>query len=332
MTENPYLSCSQCPRKCGINRAKGEKGFCGETERVRVASACLHFGEEPLLTVFGGSGTIFFTGCSLGCSFCQNYQISRLGLGSEVGEKEFIEICLRLQSLGAENINLVTASHHIPSIARYIKLAKKEGLSLPIAWNSSAFESIELLEQLEGLVDIYLPDLKTLNTDVAKSLFLAQDYPGVAKKAIKWMIEKSPLKIEAINRGNETREKIMSGVIIRHLFLPGRIDDTIFVLEWLKENADKKALISLMSQYTPVSFSEEEKNTFGRSNFFFEDRLVNNEEDETLRDLIEAFDFDYLFYQDLSCDTSWLPDFNRSQPFSSTLAHPVWHWKENFLP
>jgi len=331
--EKYYNECSQCPRACGANRGAGKAAFCGETFSVRVASACLHFGEEPLVTVFGGSGTVFFTGCTLRCSFCQNYQISQQGMGSSVSKDDFVKICLVLQDSGAENINLVTGSHHIPAIAEFLYAAKKAGLKIPVAWNSSAYESVESLELLSGLVDIWLPDLKTLNPIMSKSLFEAEDYPKIAKRAIRWMINHSPLDIREVRKGSEIKEKMFSGTIIRHLFLPGRTDDTVMTLDWLKMHADDKACISLMSQYTPVPFEGTEKELVHRKNSLlaFKNRLVNEEEDKTLRNLIDGYEFEYLFYQDLSDDTSWLPDFNREQPFSNALAKPLWHWKNGFL-
>lgn len=327
-----YLDCEQCARKCKVNRNEN-KGFCGETSSLRAASACLHFGEEPLLTVFGGSGTIFFTGCTLRCSFCQNYQISQQGMGANLSEKDFVEICLKLQSLGAENINLVTGSHHIPLIAKFLEVAKSSGLKIPVAWNSSAYESVENLELLKGLVDIYLPDFKTLNPKMSKQLFDAENYPEIAKESISWMIKNFPLKIVEVKKKSEIREKILSGVIIRHLFLPGRFEDTVLVLDWLKNHADKKACISLMSQYTPIPFkcNPQEMQWRQTSLGSFENRLVNKQEDQDIQDIIDAYDFDYLFYQELSDDTTWLPDFERNQPFSASLAKPVWHWKSGFL-
>ena len=332
-----YANCSQCPRKCGIDR-NCNPGFCGEKKSIRIASACLHFGEEPLITVFGGSGTIFFTGCTLRCSFCQNYQISQDGMGRVVSKEEFVKICMDLQEAGAENINLVTASHIIPLLAEYLKAARDSGLIIPICWNSSAYESVESLELLKGLVTIWLPDLKTLNSEVSDKLFAAKDYPEVASKAISWMIQNNPLKIENRNgvdreSGKQVeKEKMMQGVIIRHLFLPGRFEDTALALEWLKENADGKAVISLMSQYTPVPFDEDETQLDRRKEALsvIENRLVSQQEDEDLRDIIDAYDFEYLFYQDLCQDTEWLPDFKRNQPFSNLLAKSVWHWK-NFI-
>ncbi len=313
-------------------------GFCKEPADLRIAFAGLHFGEEPLVTVFGGSGTIFFTGCTLRCAFCQNYQISQDGLGRAVDSAEFTDICLKLQAAGAENINLVTGSHHIPKIAEFLRAARDGGVTVPFCWNSSAYESVEMLELLKGLVTIWLPDLKTLDSALSKSLFAAPNYPESATAAIRWMIENNPLEIESIPEPpnakpaewaepGESRDKMMSGVIIRHLFMPGKFEQTADVLQWLKENADGRAIISLMNQYTPVPFEEEADRLAARKKALatLENRLVTPQEDADIQDLIEAYDFEYLFYQELTDDTSWLPDFRRPQPFSNKLATPIWH-------
>ena len=339
MIQDFYSKCEQCPRKCGADRKNGQLGFCREPGEMRIAFAGLHFGEEPLVTVFGGSGTIFFTGCTLRCAFSQNYQISQNGMGRQVSVQEFAEICLKLQNAGAENINLVTGSHQIPKIAEGIKAAKAAGVTIPFCWNSSAYESVEMLELLKGLVTIWLPDLKTLNSGLSNSLFAAPDYPLVAAKAIKWMIDNNPINIEEIEEPEnakpvewaepgEPRDKMMQGVIIRHLFLPGKFEETAQVLQWLKENADGKAILSLMNQYTPVPFDEDsEKLEFRKKALTsIENRLVNEQEFTDIQDLLEAFDFEYLYYQELTDDTSWLPDFQKKQPFSNKLATPLWHY------
>lgn len=332
-----YSACVQCPRKCGTDRAGGRTGFCGEKEKIRAAVACLHFGEEPLITVNGGSGTIFVTGCNLRCAFCQNYQISQGGYGSELSAGEFADLCLKLQDAGAENINIVTGSHSVPEIAAALEIAKNRGLVLPVCWNSSAYETEESLELLKGLVDIWLPDLKTLNPLIANRVFKAKDYPVAAKRAIRWMLSNTERKI--VSAGE--REKMLSGVIIRHLVLPGRLDDTRLVLDWLKAHADTGddhgACISLMSQYTPVTvertlnaekgivFSEESLASRSEALNAFSNRLLTKQEFAQIRELIDSYEFEYLFYQELEEDTEWLPDFTRSQPFSNALAKVVWH-------
>lgn len=298
------------------------------------------------MTVHGGSGAIFFTGCTLHCAFCQNYQISQNGMGKAVTSEEFTEICLKLKENGAENINLITGSHIIPKLAEYIKAAKNAGCDLPFCWNSSAFESVEMLELLKPYISIWLPDLKTLDKKLSKKLFDAEQYPDAAKNAISWMIENFPMNLiekpavadyvdangESVHKG-ELRDKMLQGVIIRHLFMPGKFMETADVLEWLKNNADGKACISLMNQYTPVPFQEEKKRNERRLEALsaIENRLVSKEEDSDLQDLMEAMEFDFLFYQELTDDTSWLPDFTKKQPFSNKLATPIWHWNFGFL-
>lgn len=338
-----YKKCTQCPRNCGVDRTV-KTGFCRETDELRIAFAGLHFGEEPLITVFGGSGTIFFTGCTLRCAFCQNFQISQDGFGRAVDCQEFVKICLKLQNAGAENINLVTGSHHIPKIAEFIKAAKANGVTIPFCWNSSGYETVEMLELLKGLVTIWLPDLKTLDKDFSNKVFGAPDYPESAVKAIEWMIKNNPLEIEEIPEPEnakpmewavpgEPRDKIKSGVIIRHLYMPGHFEDTANVLSWYRENGDGKAILSLMNQYTPVDFEKSDESAEQiaqrkKTLSLIENRLVNQQEFNDLQDLLEIYDFDYLFYQELTDDTSWLPDFTRKQPFSNKLAVPLWHYKE----
>ncbi len=321
-TQNFYTSCTLCPRNCNVNRSEHNTAFCHETAELKIGSACLHFGEEPPITVHGGSGTIFISGCNLGCVFCQNFQISRESMGKTVSKDEFSQICLALEHAGAENINIVTGSHAIPAIADGIKEAKMNGLSIPICWNSSAFETIESLALLEGLVDIWLPDLKTLNSSVSNDLFFTKDYPETATKAILKMIDLSPLHITKSTKNGTTKEKMLSGVIIRHLMLPDHIQDSYEVLDWLKFYIDDKAYISLMTQYTPIKTDTEKKAP---------QRFVSEKEFETITSEIEDYDFDNLFYQELIQDDSWLPDFNRTQPFSNELAKPIWHWKHGFI-
>jgi putative pyruvate formate lyase activating enzyme len=322
----PYSACTLCPRACGINRIGGKQGFCGETHKLRIASACLHFGEEPPLVGTGGSGTIFVTGCNLGCTFCQNYQISQDGMGRAVPLDEFVAICLALQKAGALNVNIVTGSHAIPFLAAGLAAAKNAGLSIPVCWNTSSYESPQALSLIAPYVDIWLPDLKTLSPLMSEAVFAAPDYPDTAQEAIRFMIDNAPLRFGT---------QLLGGVIIRHLFLPGRFDDTAAVLDWLKANADGKAYISLMTQYTPIA----RRGSGVRCNAAkdapaesaaFENRFVQPREETDLRDIVEAYAFEQVFFQELVRGNDWLPDFSRVQPFSSELAKPVWHWTCGF--
>lgn len=305
----------------------GQRAYCGETEELRVASASIHRGEEPVLTGAGGSGTVFVTGCNLGCVFCQNYQISRQGMGRTVEAEEFAAIVLRLQGLGAENINIVTGSHAIPAIAAGIDLARKglsqagpgDKLRIPVLWNSSAYEGLEALEILKDRVDVYLPDLKTLDTDVSACFFKAPDYGKIAAAAILRMMEYRPL------RYNRTGAVLESGVIVRHLVLPGYLESTRKALRWFAEHCRGRALLSLMTQYTPVR-PVQEKESVGMP-----ERYISQGEYETIVRWLEEFGIDDGFCQEPVREDQWLPDFRRENPFSSDLSLPVWHWRFGFI-
>jgi len=297
-----YNPCNLCPRSCGLNRLSGETGFCGESASLRIAAAVLHRGEEPPLVGTGGSGTIFVSGCNLGCVFCQNYQISRreggmASLGKEVSAETFAEICVKLRDRGAENINIVTGSHAIPCLVQGIAAAKKEGLQIPVLWNSSAYESTDALELLREHIDIYLPDLKTLDGGIAAKFFNAPNYPAVAAAAILKMIDMA--------RGK---------VIIRHLILPGYLESTRSVLRWFAENAKGRAQLSLMTQYTPIPNREQTAPK----------RYLRADEYETVLGWLEEFEIEDGFCQELVTGSDWLPDFRRPNPFSSELSVPVW--------
>ncbi len=318
-----YDACRICPRDCGTNRNAGERGLCGETAELRVAWAGLHFGEEPPVTGATGSGTVFFTGCNLRCAFCQNYQISQDGMGRALSTEELARVFLELEAAGAENVNLVTGSHAVPAIALALRRARELGLSVPALWNSSAYESPGTLALLDGLVTVWLPDLKTLNPNVARAAFKAEDYPAAAKRAIRSMVERSPLEIERPDDERYPSGRIVSGVIVRHLALPGRLADTEAVLRWFQDHLAGKALLSLMTQYTPVAASPH-----ARELTAFENRPISVDEYGRLTELIEELGVDAGFYQELVEGTDWLPDFSLRQPFSSALARPLWHWAD----
>jgi putative pyruvate formate lyase activating enzyme len=319
MNGDYYRKCVLCPRLCGANRRAGFRGFCGETAELRVASASIHRGEEPPLTGAGGSGTIFITGCNLGCAFCQNYQISQ-GKGASLGRAldtgEFAAICLALQDEGAENINLVTGSHAAPAIAAGISAAREQGLSLPVLWNSSGYEGAASLAILKDFVDVYLPDLKTLDSSLAGRFFNAPDYPEHAAAAILNMMEYRKLEYAPGRPGDVLR----SGVMIRHLVLPGFLEATKEVLRWFMEHCRGRALLSVMTQYTPV-WREGFRDGGSPS------RQVSPREYETVLGWLTEFGIEDGFCQELTPGDEWLPDFSRTNPFSSELSVPVWHWR-----
>jgi putative pyruvate formate lyase activating enzyme len=246
-------------------------------------------------------------------------------MGRAVTEDGFVRICLELQGRGAENINIVTGSHAVHAIVRGIQSARIQGLDIPLLWNSSAYENTETLELLKDTVDVYLPDLKTLDAGIAKRFFNAPDYPENAKKAIIRMMELRKLKYshKTKNKAQKGESPILvSGVIIRHLVLPDHLESTRDILRWFADKAQGRALLSLMTQYTPP--------VNGQLLSSIPNRLLNTGEYETVLKWLDTFDIEEGFYQELSADSEWLPDFERINPFLSELSIPVWHWKVGF--
>jgi putative pyruvate formate lyase activating enzyme len=260
--------------------------------------------------------------------FCQNYQISRQGMGRAVGAPEFVEICLVLQARGAENINIVTGSHAVPALAAGIAWARKQGLFIPVLWNSSGYEGEESLALLKDTVDVYLPDLKTLDSGLASRFFNAPDYPEYAAAAILKMIEyRKPGFGPGRGTAGAPVEVMRSGVMIRHLVIPGCLEATREVLRWFAGKAQGRALLSLMTQYTPVKTP----GPAGKAVLPVPGRYVSDEEYDTLMEWLEEFGIDDGFCQEPVTGSEWLPDFNRQNPFSSDLSVPVWHWREGFV-
>ena len=212
--------CILCPRKCGVNRNNGEVGFCHAGNKIRIAKAYLHKWEEPPITGKNGSGTIFFSNCNLKCVYCQNYYIGEEGNGVDISVERFSEICLKLQNEGATNINLVTPTHYVPLIIDGLKIAKKNGLNIPIVYNSSGYEEVDTIKLLNGVVDIYLPDFKYYSDEYAKKYSKCNDYFEFTTKALDEMIRQKP-RCKFDKDGNMT-----SGVIIRHLMIPGLEEDS----------------------------------------------------------------------------------------------------------
>ena len=239
-------SCRICPRACERDRTAGETGYCGAGRWAKVASANLHWGEEPPLVGKGGSGTLFFSHCSLRCCFCQNYPISHLGNGNEAKGEDLAEMMLDLQAKGAANLNLVTGSHYLPQILEALPLAIEGGLCLPLVYNSSGYESMEALRLMEGIIDIYLPDIKYGKSELAKLYSRAPDYVEVNRAALQEMYRQvGVLQVDC--EGIAQR-----GLIVRHLILPGQLENTREALAWLKDWISPHVHISLMSQYFPA--------------------------------------------------------------------------------
>ncbi len=246
-----YEECRICPRNCGVNRNSGQKGRCRLDARLFVARAALHMWEEPCLSDVEGSGTVFFSGCNLGCVFCQNHSIAVAETGKEISVERLCEIFLELQEKGANNINLVTAGHYLWHVIPALKEAKKKGLKIPIVYNTSGYEAVESLRFLEGLVDVYLPDFKYWNPELAEKYSHALDYPQVVKEAIKEMVRQVGMPVF------DEKEHMTRGVIVRHLLLPGQLRDSKKVVKYLYETYRDQIFISLMNQYTPVNELEE---------------------------------------------------------------------------
>lgn len=239
-------NCTLCPRACGVNRLEGKRGFCGAGDKVKVARAALHHWEEPCISGKVGSGTVFFSHCTLKCVFCQNYDISQCQSGKEISIERLSYIFLELQEKGALNINLVTPTHFVPQIIEALKLAKSNGLKLPVVYNSSGYETVETIKLLNGYVDVYLPDMKYFNTKYSTKYSKAPEYFSYAKEALDEMVSQVG---EPIFNENGIIQK---GVVIRHLMLPGLLFDSKKVIDYVHKTFGNKVFISLMNQYTPL--------------------------------------------------------------------------------
>lgn len=260
--------CSLCPRMCNIDR-EVTTGYCGVKQTLRVARAALHFWEEPCISGEEGSGAVFFTGCNLRCVFCQNYQIARAEQGKEITVERLSAIFLELQEKKANNINLVTATHYVPQVVEALKLAKSQGLHIPVVYNCGGYETVETLKLLEGLVDIYLPDFKYVDSERAKRYSHAENYPEAAKTALAEMVRQQP-RAEFDERG-----MMKKGVIVRHLMLPGGIKDSKAVVKYLYETYGNQIFVSLMNQYTPLPHVADYPEINRKLKKFEYDRLVD---------------------------------------------------------
>lgn len=237
-------SCTLCPRNCQVLRAEGEVGFCGIADMPRVSSVGAHFGEEPVLVGPGGSGTIFFAGCNLGCVFCQNFDISHLRYGSEMSVEQLTEAMLGLESRGCSNINFVTPTHMAGPIAAAIESARDKGLSVPTVYNTGGYDSVDTLKLLAGFIDIYMPDMKYADSEVARQLSDAPDYPQINQAAVKEMHRQvGDLKVAG---GPAQR-----GLLIRHLVLPGQLAGSFEIIDFLADEISTSTAINVMAQYRP---------------------------------------------------------------------------------
>ena len=250
---NLYKNCSICPRNCRIDRTNGQIGYCQSGHEIKAALASVHMWEEPPISGSCGSGTIFFSGCNLRCVFCQNYTISSENSGKTISTERLSQIMLEQQARGVHNINLVTATHFIPSIVKAVQKAKNNGLKIPIVYNTGGYEKVESIKMLEGTVDIYLPDIKYFSSELSLKYSGASDYFSYASEAVLEMYRQTG------NNIYDDNGIMKSGVIIRHMIMPSHKEDSYKVLDWIRDNIGTEACVSLLSQYTPAYNAEKYK-------------------------------------------------------------------------
>lgn len=248
---NKYENCLLCPRKCGINRSTGQTGVCGVSSEIKVARAALHYWEEPCISGKRGSGAVFFSGCSLHCVFCQNREISDGKEGKVISKERLSDIFIELAGKGANNINLVTPGQYIPDIVWAVNDAKSRGMKLPIIYNTSGYENVTELKLLEGIVDVYLPDFKYMDSTLSARYSRAKDYPSVAKQVLSEMVRQQPDVVI-----DDATGLIQKGVIVRQLLLPGHVNDAKAVLKYLYDTYHDHVYISMMSQFTPIALKD----------------------------------------------------------------------------
>lgn len=288
--------CEICPRRCRIDRTGGATGFCGAGWKPKLARAALHYWEEPCISGQRGSGAVFFSHCNLRCVFCQNRRISQEGFGREVDIQDLAEIFLSLQAQGAHNLNLVSPTQYAPQVASALAIAKDGGLSVPVVYNSNAYELPETLELFEGLVDVYLPDLKYCSPGVSERYSLAPDYFEVATQAI-------PAMFRQVGEPRfDDGGMIQRGLIVRHLVLPGLVSESRKVLSWIRDNLPPGVYVSLMSQYVPL----------GDARFYPEiNRTIQEREYQEVLDACEELGIENGYVQELeSAQEAYIPDFD----------------------
>ena len=316
------MKCDLCPRKCLVDRKKGEKGICGQTENLKVARAALHFWEEPCISGDAGSGAVFFSGCPLHCVFCQNENIANGTVGKEISLERLVDIFLELQEKRANNINLVTPGHFVPQIVKALDQARKEGLTLPVVYNTSSYETVDTIKMLEGYVDIYLPDFKYLSAELADAYSHAADYPQVAKLALQEMVRQvGSAQFEIVSGENSGRvtdelftdvdygdgelERMLQGVVVRHLVLPGYVEESKNVIRYLYETYGNQIYISIMNQYTPMSGIEVQYPELGR-------KITLREYDEVVDYAIESGVENGFIQEGETAEESFIPEFDTS--------------------
>lgn len=308
---DPYRHCSLCPRECGVDRTQGSTGICRSDDTPKVARVSLHMWEEPPISGSSGSGMIFFSGCSLGCIYCQNHLISRSSVGERFDEVRLADAMLSLQDQNAMNVNLVTPTHFAPTIRKAITLAKKEGLRIPIVWNTSGYEKMSCIQSNDGLIDIYLSDVKYAENDLAYRYSSAKGYLDHTLNSIDAMLE-SVGEPTFDTFGKDRR--MIKGIIVRHMVLPGEINDSKKVLDALFARYGNSILYSIMNQYTPVlktlADANDDEASSALKRFSNLGRSVSAEEYEAVLDYADSIGIEDYFWQDgESCKESFIPDF-----------------------
>jgi len=291
-------NCRLCRRNCNVNRLKDETGYCRSGLDIKLARASLHLWEEPPLSMGKGSGTVFFSNCNFSCVFCQNYKISQEGIGKDISIERLSEIFLNLQHKGADNINLVTPTSYVPQIIEALKTSKKEGLTIPIVYNTNSYENTDTIKSLRGLIDIYLPDIKYYSDKYAVKYSNAPNYFNTAKSAV----------IEMFNQVGDIEldpdGKMKKGVIIRHLMLPGLLFDSKKILDFVYSTFKNRVYLSLMNQYTPYYKSSDYKEI---------DRKLSRKSYDALIDYALSIGIEKGFIQeDETQSESFIPDFDLS--------------------
>ena len=297
-----YERCELCPRRCGVDRAAGDVGVCGETGQLMVARCALHFWEEPPISGDAGSGTIFFSGCPLRCAYCQNHEISHEGAGLPVSPSRLARMMLEQQDRGALNINLVTPLHFAPHIVDAVFCAREAGLSLPVVCNTSGYERAEMVDALAGVVDVWLTDFKYADPDLAALFSAARDYPDVAASALVRMLENLRER-GGCRIGDDGR--MLRGIIVRHLVLPGYADDSCSVLDRVWELCGNEVDVSVMNQYTPNAVCRAKGGELART--------VSPEEYELVLDHADELGFARMWWQESgTVSESFVPPFDNS--------------------
>lgn len=297
-----YKECRLCPNECKVDRTSGKTGRCGQTDRIKIAWSGLHRGEEPPVSGKNGSGMIFFCGCPLHCAYCQNYQISTAdSAGIEVSSEELTQIIMELQSFGAASLNLVTGTHFIPSIVQAVEKAKSNGFNLPVVWNSSGYESVDALKIIDPYVDLYLVDVKTLDSCVAKQFCGLGKYSDSIVPVMKFLKRRHPVT---------DLEGRIRGTLVRHLVFPGTVSATMEFLQWYADNFKDCSKLSLMTQFVPPK----ENPGFAK---------MTDAEYEKLENKLDELGIDGFIQERSDNEILWIPDFNKDQPFPESFADPL---------